>query len=176
MKTKAAILVVVVLVISTAVIFAAGKSWFDRANCDYCKNFLDEKGLMEHISKWEHHNVKNGAVTITVIDPEYIPAFKRAMGKMQDVASKEMAGEEVKTCGMCDAYSSIYAHGAEWDVVESGDMIISLLWSSNPEVVAEIHAAVDRTNKELALISKMNETGEMNKAKMQEHHKEKDHK
>ncbi len=165
-----------VVALAMIVVAFAGKPWFDMENCDYCSNLIAEKGLMENMPKWEHHNVKNGSMTITVVNEEYIPAYKRAMAKMEEVGKREQAGEKVNTCGMCDAYSALFMKGVQWDVVESGNTFISLMWSDNPEIVDEIHAMTDRTNKEMAMMEEMEKAGEMKKAKMHDKHKDHDHK
>lgn len=143
---------VLVLVISMFVIAGAGKPWFDMDNCGFCKNLTAEEGLMEHITKWEHHNVKNGAVSITEVDAEWMPKYMNAMKKMEETGMKMQQGEKVSMCGMCEAYGALHMKGCQWDVVESGNTVISLMWSDNEEVVAEIHALTDRTNKEMAMM------------------------
>lgn len=158
MKMRKVGMGVLVLAMFMIVIAGAGKPWFDMENCDFCKNLTAEKGLMDHITKWEHHNVKNGAMTISVVDKGYIPAYKRAMAKMEEVGKRMEAGEKVTTCGMCDAYSAVFMQGAQWDVIETDNIFVTIMWSDKPEVVTDIHKMVDHTNKEMAMMEKMKDS------------------
>jgi len=149
----------IVFVIATA----QDKSWFDMENCAFCKNLTAEPGLMDHITKWDHHNVKNGSVSVTVVDEAYLPAYKKAMMGMEATAKKMQAGEKLPMCGMCEAYGAAMMKGAQSEEVQSGNIFVSLMYSNDPEVINEIHAMTDRTNDEMMKMEEMKKKGDMGK-------------
>jgi hypothetical protein len=149
----------IVFVIATA----QDKPWFDMENCAFCKNMTAEPGLMDHITKWEHHNVKNGSVTVTVVDEAYLPAYQKAMMGMEATAKKMQAGEKLPMCGMCEAYGAAMMKGAQVDEVQSGNIFVDLMYSDDPEVISEIHAMTDRTNAEMKKMMETQNTGDMGK-------------
>ena len=156
MKTAKAILMVVIAVLVLALLVTAeDKPWFDMEKCAFCSQIMAQPGLMDHITKWEHHNTKNGSMSITVVDPEYVGAYKEAMAKMQEVGQKMQKGEPTYMCGMCEAYGAIMMKGAQYDVVESDNIFVVNMYSDNPDLVNDIHAMTDRTNEEM---KKMTET------------------
>lgn len=168
-----------VLIVSLALLVVTSadeKPWFDMENCAFCKNLKAEEGLMDNITKWEHHNVKNGTVSITVVNKEYLPAYKRAMDGMEKTSQRMEAGEQLPMCGMCEAYGAAMMKGAQWDEIQSGNTFVSIMYSSEPEVISEIHALTDRTNQEMEKMMEMEKAGEMKKMEMEEGHEGHDHK
>lgn len=141
--------VVSLVLMSFSMLAAQEKPWFDMENCAFCKNLAAEEGLMDHITKWEHHNVQNGSVSISVVDQECVEAYKRAMHNMEEVSKKLQQGEMLPMCGMCEAYGELLQMGAKWDEVESDNIFVSLMYSDKPDVVARIHAMTSRTNDEM---------------------------
>ena len=133
------------------------KAWFDLGNCDFCKNLMAEEGLMDHITKWEHHNTHNGSLTIAVVDKEYVPAFKRAGKNMEMVAERLKNGEQVNMCGMCMSYGNLMQQGAKLEEIDSDNVFITMMYAEDPAVIEQIHMHTDRTNDELAKMSEMQE-------------------
>jgi hypothetical protein len=153
MKTGKIMLAVIVMIMALFMIATAqDKPWFDMEKCAFCSQLMAEQGLMDHMPKWEHHNTKTGGMTITVVDPEFVPAYKRAMAKMEEVGMKLQQGEQVYICGYCEAYGALMI---QFDQVESDNIFVYTAYSDKPELVDEIHAYIDRTNAEMA---KMMET------------------
>ena len=132
----------------------ADKPWFDMENCAMCKNLIAEPGLLEH-SDWENHKIDNGAVIVTTVDEEYLPAMKEASKKMQAVAEKLMAGEKHYLCGMCSAYGELYMSGAKVQSVETNHGFVEIFTSDDPATVAKIHAFADKNNEEMAKMMEM---------------------
>lgn len=156
MKTAKIILMVLALILALVILVTAeDKPWFDMEKCGFCSQLMAQPGLMDHITKWEHHNTKNGSLSITVVDPEYLSAYKQAMAKMEEVGKKMQQGEPVYMCGMCEAYGALTMKGVQFDVVESGNIFVMNMYSDKPELVSGIHAMTDRTNAEM---KKMQET------------------
>ena len=160
MRNTRTISVVLAFMLMVFVIATAqDKPWFDMENCAFCKNLSAQPGLMDHLTKWEHHNVKNGSVSITEVDKEYIDAYKKAIMGMEATAKRMQAGEMLPMCGMCEAYGAVMMKGAQSEEVQSGNIFISLMYSDDPEVVNEIHALTDRTNDEIMKMEEMKKTG-----------------
>ena len=113
--------------VSFSMLAAQEKPWFDMQNCAFCKNLTAEEGLMDHITKWDHHNVDNGSVCITVVDKEYLEAYKRAMHNMEEVGKKLEQGEMLPMCGLCKAYGELLKMGAKRDMVESDNVFVSIM-------------------------------------------------
>ena len=154
-KVVRGLAVLLLMVLFTIPAMADEKPWFDMENCAFCKNLLAEEGLMDHITMWEHHKTNNGSVTITVVDEKYVEAYKHAMAMMDEVGKEMEQGKQVYMCGMCEAYGALMMKGAQWEVVESGNVFVTMNYSDDPEVVKEIHAMTDRTKAEMAKLEKM---------------------
>jgi hypothetical protein len=125
------------------------KAWFDMKNCAFCQHLASRPGLMENITKWEHHKVKNGAISITEINTDYLPAYKTAMAGMEETSKKIQGGEMLPMCGMCEAYGALMTKGVQWEEVGSDNVFVFLMHSDDSEVVKEIHDLTDRTNDEM---------------------------
>ena len=125
------------------------KAWLDLENCAFCQNLTSQKGLMNNITKWEHHKVKNGAISITEVNRDYLSAYKTAMAGMETTSKKIQGGETLPMCGMCEAYGALMVKGVQWEEVGSDNVFVLLMHSNDPEVVKEIHAITDRTNDEM---------------------------
>lgn len=149
-------LVTATFVVLVAFILIAGtpppeKPWFDMQNCAVCKNLTAEPGLMQHFTKWEHFKTADGMMNLSVVDKEYVDAYKRAQANMDAVIEKmKTTGEMPYLCGSCMAYGEILQAGAKEEKFESDNIFMSSLTCDKPEVVAKIHAWVDRTQAELA--------------------------
>lgn len=164
MRNARTIMVALVFTMMVFVIATAqDKPWFDMENCAFCKNLSAQPGLMDHLTKWEHHNVKNGSVSITVVDEAYLPAYKKAMMMMGETGKKMQAGEKLPMCGMCEAYGGLKMKGVQMEEVGSDNVFISLMYSDDPEVINEIHAMTDRTNDEMMKMEEMKKSGDMEK-------------
>lgn len=152
----------VLALLSMAVTAAAGDAphhamktasgWFDMENCVFCKNLVEDPALLEHM-QWENHNVANGAVCITVVDPAYAASYGKAMSAMEALGQKMHSGEvdptKVKMCGHCAEYGHLLMSGVAMENVDGEAANVTLMTSSDPQVVARIHEYTDRTNREM---------------------------
>ena len=154
-------LVTVAFVVVVAFILIAGtppeeKPWFDMQNCAICKNLTAEPGLMQHFTKWEHFKTADGLMNLSVVDKEYVPAYKKAQANMDAVIEKmKQGGEMPYLCNACMAYGEIMQEGAKYEQFQSDNIFMSSLTCDKPEVVAKIHAWVDRTQAEMAKMQEM---------------------
>ena len=158
----------VALVVFAAFMLIAGtppqeKPWFDMQNCAVCKNLTAEPGLMQHFTKWEHFKTADGLMNLSVVDKEYVDAYKRAQANMDAVIEKMKQGEMPYICASCMAYGEIMQAGARYEQFESDNIFMSSLTCDKPEIVAKIHAWVDRTQAEMAKMQQMQKPKEKKK-------------
>lgn len=131
------------------------ESWFDMENCAICKPLLEQDAhLMQHMT-WKHHNISDGLVSVTVIDPEYVSSYEKATMKMNAVIEKMQAGEETYTCKMCTALGAILQADVNWESVESDNVRVAITTSDNPALVKRIQAWGTRTTKEMLATMEM---------------------
>lgn len=151
MKTVVTICLAAMLVLSISAGAAAQeeKPWFDLENCGFCKHLMDDPHLLEHCT-WENHNIGNGMMSVTTVDKDYLPSYRVAAKKMQEVSEQMEKGEIVPMCGMCTAMGGLMMKGAKWELVETEVGDVQLMTSDDPEIVKELHAFTEKTNKELA--------------------------
>ncbi len=158
--TRTTILVAGLLFLGAALLVAAAQAtepgeamWFDLENCAFCKHLSKDPQLMNNM-KWEHHDISNGAVTITVVKPEFKKAYLEAQTAMMDVGKKMQTGElkmaDVKMCGHCQTYGKLMQMGAKMEHVQSELAEIVIMTSDNPEVVKEIKGFAQRNRDEMA--------------------------
>jgi hypothetical protein len=154
-----------VLLLAAAVFVAADQegapgevAWFDLENCDFCKHLTKDPQLMQNM-KWEHHDIANGAVTITVVKPEFRKSYMEAGTAMEALAKKMETGAvnpaDVKMCGSCQGYGKLMMMGAKIEYVKSELADLVLMTSDKPEVVKEIKAYSQRNRDEMVKWEKM---------------------
>jgi hypothetical protein len=131
------------LVLPLTVLGAEGE-WFDLENCAMCKNLSAEEGLMDHV-EWETHLINNGMLSVTMVDPDYQQAFKRAMVNMQETSKKLMSGQQLHLCGFCNSHGALYRAGATMEDVKTDVGLISLITASDTKTVEMIHQHAKRT-------------------------------
>ncbi|HOD66598.1 MAG TPA: hypothetical protein PK186_08945 [candidate division Zixibacteria bacterium] len=152
MKHALAILIGLLLCLAVSAPLAQedAKPWFDLEKCAFCKQLLSEEGLIDHMHP-AYHNLKSGVLWITVVDPEYRDAFKRAGAKMEEVgAEMQKTGEVPYMCGFCSAYGELMMAGAVPECVETEVAEICLMQSDKPELVERLHAFAARSSEEMA--------------------------
>jgi len=129
--------------------------WFDLENCVFCKNMMEDPGLLPHMT-WENHKIANGMLQIFTVTPEYAESYAKCMQAMETVGNDMMNGKvnpmEAKMCGSCAAYGQLMMAGAKMENVKGDAADCALMTSEDPAVVAKIHEFCDRNNKEMALL------------------------
>lgn len=149
--SKLSLLIRVALVVALAAGFlVAGEgdqAWFDVHGCAMCKNLAAEPGLLEHI-EWENHQISAGVMTVSVIDEEYSDAFKRAAQNMSAVGQKMATGEQLPLCGFCMSYGKLMMAGVTVEQFDTKLGSVTLMTSSDPEVVKMIQEHGKRTTEE----------------------------
>ena len=125
------------------------RPWMDMKNCEFCKAFTAEKGLMEHMTK-EYHATACGVTTVTYVDKEYNDAFGRAMSTCNTLAEGMKKGEKHTTCQYCETMGSFMMAGAKQDDFTSRGAMVSVFSSTDPAVIAKMHDWCKKTNDAMA--------------------------
>jgi hypothetical protein len=156
MKTLVLMLTVAVLTLPALAgehPMATESGWFDLQNCEFCKNLTTDPGLLQHMT-WETHKIENGMMYITTIDPHYRESYNKANQAMETLGTDMMSGKvnpmQVKMCGSCADFGMLMMAGAKMEMIQGEAADISLITSTNPDVVAKLHAHADRDNEEMA--------------------------
>ena len=149
------------VVILSALFLVAGaqasdeESWFDMENCAICKPLLEQDPhLMDHMT-WKHHNISDGLVSVTVVDPEYLSSYEKAGEKMNSVIERMQAGEEIYACNMCTELGAIFQAGVNRESIKSDNVRVGIATSDDPATVKRIQAWGARTNKEMMATMEM---------------------
>lgn len=148
-RGNAALVAAVVLILGIGV-SGQEKPWFDMENCSFCKPLLEEPGLLDNMI-WEHHDISNGLLAITIVAPGFEKAYQKAMESMQKVA-QDMAqgGKSVEMCGHCQYYGMLMMSGAKLEPVKTGAGDIMLITTDKPEILEKIREYGRRNREELA--------------------------
>jgi hypothetical protein len=146
MSSRMIVIAVAALVVAS-VGLAGEAPWWDMENCAMCKS-MNKPELMENIC-WEQHNISNGFVSVTVVPDEYLEMYRAAHAEMEKTAHRLQSGEMLPLCGSCTALGMCMMKGVAQEYVETSTGDVWIVTSSNPEVVAELHAWVNRNAKEM---------------------------
>lgn len=150
-KIALAVMVCTAIILATAGSFATDeKPWFDMEHCDFCRNLMAAPHLFENMT-WEHHDISDGLLTLTVVKPEYETAYLEAQHAMEKVAERLAKGDQsVKMCGHCEHYGKILMAGAKVEHIRTCAGDITLLTSDKPEVLSMIREYGKKTRDALA--------------------------
>lgn len=142
---------------------AGDTPWFDLENCAFCKNLMQDPELMDHMS-WETHEISNGAMIITTVDPGYEASYEKACAAMEGLGEKMMSGEvnpmSVKVCGHCRTWGQLMMAGVKTEVVKGDQAEVTLMTGDTPELVAQIHEYAERNEEEMARMAEAETAGE----------------
>jgi hypothetical protein len=129
--------------------------WFDFENCVFCKNLVEDPGLLPHAT-WESHKIDEGAMFIMTVAPEYADAMDTAMKKMEKVGQDMETGKldpmSAKMCGSCMEYGQLMMAGVKMENVEGDAANVTIMTSSDPALVKRLHKMVDRNKAEMAMM------------------------
>lgn len=114
-------------------------AWFDMDHCEICKNMASMKHSMHKI-KWESHELDNGMITVAVVPDDMKEEMAKAEEGVQKTVAKLEQGEQLDMCGYCQNYGKLMGMGAKFKELKTVGVNISIVTSSDPEVVKEIHA------------------------------------
>ncbi|MBU0741255.1 hypothetical protein KKG45_03915 [bacterium] len=137
------------VVLLLAGVSLAAEDWFDLENCGMCKNLTEDSELFANMT-WDNQLFANGLVEVNTVPAAYEERFQKLMARMQAVAARLQAGEQMPLCAMCRSYGALMMAGADMDYFTSGDTHISIISSKDPDVVKMIRTHGQRTIDEYA--------------------------
>ncbi len=124
---------------------AKGEPWFDLENCSMCKHLNAESGLLDNI-KWEHHLISTGMLTVTQVPEDYKEKYESASKHMQETSQQLMQGKQLPMCGMCQSMGTLFQSGkVSWESFETGVGMVSVMTSTDPDIIKKIRAHAQRT-------------------------------
>jgi hypothetical protein len=140
--------VVVVLLLATAALMAEEEAnWLDPANCHFCQPLTEPEGMMDHLG-WNNYKITNGIVSVTTYGPEWKEPFQAASAKMMKLWQEYDPTQQYHLCGMCQAYMGVDWTKVTMDNVDFEGGQVGITTTTDPEVLKQLHAIVDRTNTE----------------------------
>ncbi len=114
-------------------------AWFDMDHCEICKNFASMKDSMHRI-KWENHLLDDGMISVSIVPDDMKDDMDKANAGIQKTVAKLEQGEQMDMCGHCQYMGKMIMSGAKFKELQTVGVDISIVTSSDPEVVKEIHA------------------------------------
>lgn len=114
-------------------------AWFDLDHCEICQNMASMKDDMHKI-KWDVHMLDNGMLMVSVVPRKMKEAMAKADEGVQATVKKLEAGEQLDMCGFCQTYGELMGMGANIKDLKTVGVNITVITSSDPEVVKKIQA------------------------------------
>ena len=149
----------------TAVAFAQAPDEAQLAEmkkCAVCQVMAQHPEIMEHMT-WETHKIDNGMLCLATVPKEQAKEFASLHAKMMQNVAKVKAdlkqGKEVELCSFCRAMADLEKAGAKQQVIDTATGAISLVTSTDPEVVKQIHAQADEVIAEQKKLQQKPSTG-----------------
>jgi hypothetical protein len=119
----------------------------EMKKCDVCKSMADNPKLMSQMS-WETHKIDNGMLCVTSVPKESIKEFtalhEKMMSSIDKVKAEAKSGKKAGLCSFCESMAALEKAGAKHQVIQTETGGVSLVTSSDPEVVKKIHAQADQ--------------------------------
>jgi hypothetical protein len=109
----------------------------------------ETEGFMANV-KWESYNISNGIMSVTTVAKDFGDKYTKAHDAMMVNWGRAEAGEKLKMCGMCEAYTAAWDESISMENIATETGYVGLTTSTNPETVVKLQAIVERTNKEMA--------------------------
>ncbi len=132
---------------------AGDEKWIDMSSCEMCKTLAAHKGLMDNMTV-ERHNIENGVVTVCTVREPYMKAYKEASKDMEAVGARLEKGEKVHLCKMCSSLNSMFTQGLKYEIVPTKHGSVTLMTSSDPDVIDEVQQWATRSNEEMKTLAK----------------------
>jgi len=150
-----ALLVAALPIVAGEHVLKTPSGWFDMETCAFCKNLTTDPGLLEHAT-WETHAIENGMVYIMTVAPEYAESMAKASAALEELGAKMQSGQvdpaTVPMCGSCRAFGELMMAGVKMETVKGDAAEVTIMTSTDPAVVAKMHAMVERNTQEMALL------------------------
>ena len=137
MKTTLVIYLLASIALAVSMVLADEKPWFDVKNCDFCKQFDKEPGLLENLEN-EYHNISNGVVSFHHIDKKFEAALARAQAGVGKVIQDMQSGKIPTTCVHCGMLGEFTRAGVRQEGVETKFGTIMIMTSPDSAMVAKL--------------------------------------
>jgi hypothetical protein len=119
----------------------------EMKKCAVCRAMAEKPDLMEHMT-WETHKIDNGMLCVANVPKEHAKEFANLHAKMMQNVAKVKAdlreGKAVQLCSFCQSMGDLEKSGAKQQVIDTATGSITLVTSTDPEVVKKIHEQADR--------------------------------
>lgn len=146
---KLVCLVSVCLLAMAAAVVSSDRPWMDPQNCDFCKPFMAEKGLMEHMS-CDYHNVSSGVISAMTVDKEYAEAYGRAKAGCMKMVASMQKGEKHQMCQYCETLGGLMQAGVKQEEFTSHGVMMTVFTSTDAALVAKMHDWSKKTTEAMA--------------------------
>lgn len=114
------------------------KDWFDYHNCDFCKQWAAQPGLIAH-ARDEYRPISDGILWITYVENDFRDEFAK-MQAAEDQVSRDLAdGESVRLCQFCSRISDFSDHGVRIEMVAGSDAFVTIFTSTDTALVRSLH-------------------------------------
>jgi len=114
-------------------------AWFDMDHCAICKNMASMKDDMHKI-KWDVHMLDNGMLMVSVVPRKMKEGMAKAGEGVKKTVKRLESGEQLDLCGFCQSYGGLMEMGADIKELKSVGVDITVITSSDAEVVKKIQA------------------------------------
>jgi hypothetical protein len=119
----------------------------EMKKCAVCQVMAEKPALMEHMT-WETHKIDNGMLCIASVPKEHAKEFASLHAKLMQNVAKVKAdlkqGEAVQLCSFCESMGELEKAGATQQVIDTATGAITLVTSTDPELVEKIHEQADK--------------------------------
>jgi hypothetical protein len=149
MRKLALASIAIVALLAVVVSASEDKPWFDLEKCAFCKTLTAEPGLLDHM-KSHFYDINNGVLSVTEVDKEFQPAFKRAQENMQKIIAGMANGNIPYMCQYCTKVGTFQMMGVKTSEVPT-DFGTVVVWSApDSSIAGQLRAFGARTNDEFA--------------------------
>ena len=124
-----------------------GEMIAEMQKCAVCKHLAAKPDLMKNMT-WETHKIDNGMLSVSTVPKEQKADFdalsKEMKTAVEEVKAANKQGKPVELCHMCAAMGELMKAGAKEQEIAIPNGSIHLMTSSDPTVVAKLHASADQ--------------------------------
>jgi hypothetical protein len=119
----------------------------EMEKCAVCKHLVAKPDLMKEMT-WETHKIDNGMLCVSTVPKEKKGEFdalnKEMKVAIEEVKAAEQQGKPVELCELCASWGELMKAGATEKEIALSNGSIHMITSSDPAVVAKIHAQADK--------------------------------
>ena len=137
----------------------------EMKSCAVCGVMAEKPELMTDMT-WETHKIDNGMLCVASVPKDKLKEFtelhEKMMKQVAQVKADSQQGKPVKLCSFCSSMGDLEKAGAKQQEIKTATGFISLFTSSDPTVVAKIHACADKAIAEQKKMAEANQVSSTN--------------